>query len=39
MDALTREPDAREPATIRPKARAGRGVMTLLCLLVVAGRV
>jgi multidrug efflux system membrane fusion protein len=39
MDALTREPDAREPATIRPKARAGRGVMTLLCLLVVAGMV
>jgi membrane fusion protein, multidrug efflux system len=37
MDALTRDPDTREPAVIRLKSRARRAGMVLLCLLVAAG--
>jgi multidrug efflux system membrane fusion protein len=37
MDALTRETDARAPVVPRPKSRARRAVMVLLCLLVAAG--
>ena len=37
MDALTREPDARGPAIVRPRSRLGRAIMVLLCLLVMGG--